>query len=184
MITLYDRTWLIGNMLPKPKDGVLYNVLDACTKFIDPTLKETCWERNCILTTWDIEPEVRHPRDVGAIRKVDLRYAPLDKQFDIVICSDTLEHIDRYELVLDNLGKLVVLGGLLYLHVPALRAWYTWDNHSKIDPTKNHHRHEWNYAPRKLRQEVIDRGFISVLELHGFDEPGVPIGFMFIGRKT
>jgi len=42
-----------------------------------------------------------------------------EKEFDLVICSQVLEHVWNHSVVFDNLAKLVKPGGLLWISCPA-----------------------------------------------------------------
>jgi SAM-dependent methyltransferase len=46
-------------------------------------------------------------------------FSELDRTFDLVICSQVLEHVWNHQAVFDNLAKLVKPGGLLWMGCPA-----------------------------------------------------------------
>jgi GT2 family glycosyltransferase/2-polyprenyl-3-methyl-5-hydroxy-6-metoxy-1,4-benzoquinol methylase/glycosyltransferase involved in cell wall biosynthesis len=45
-----------------------------------------------------------------------------DSHFDEIHCYDVLEHVDRLDIVLENLHRVLKEGGLLYVEVPNVRA--------------------------------------------------------------
>lgn len=132
--------------------------LDACSRRVNTILGKAADAKGYILTQSDITPED------PAIRELDLR--EMDNglgQFDIVTCSDTLEHIDNYKAALKALRGYT--RGRCYLGVPIQRPttenlarWWR-EPHHKIDPSKNKHMHEWDYSPAALIADVQAAGF-------------------------
>jgi 2-polyprenyl-3-methyl-5-hydroxy-6-metoxy-1,4-benzoquinol methylase len=45
-------------------------------------------------------------------------YDPLDEQFDVVLCTEVLEHLEHPAEALQNLARLISAGGVLVLTVP------------------------------------------------------------------
>lgn len=56
---------------------------------------------------------------------LDFRYLDLNEhsefqdEFDLIICSQVLEHVWNHEMAFDNLAKMVKVGGLLWIGCPA-----------------------------------------------------------------
>lgn len=62
------------------------------------------------------------PAGVTAVLRGDAYRLPFaDRAFDVVICSEVLEHLHEYERVLDEIGRVLKPGGLFCPTVP--RAW-------------------------------------------------------------
>ncbi len=76
------------------------------------------------------------------IKNVKFEYLNIIKKsnkkiYDLIVCIDVLEHIDRYELALENFSNLLKTGGHLYIHVPqpnqkrlfkSLKKWHHEDH--------------------------------------------------------
>lgn len=87
--------------------------------------------------------------------------------YDLIVCIDVLEHINDYELALENFSKLLKNGGYLYVHVPqpnqkrifsSLKSWHHED-----------HAHE-GIAKKELENKLKKLGFkvITSIETFGF----------------
>lgn len=82
-----------------------------------------------------------------------------DSRFDHIICSEVLEHIDNYELFLDEIYRVLKPGGLLSVSIP--RAWP-----EKIcwALSKEYHQVEGGhvriFSARTLKQKIIERHFV------------------------
>ena len=55
----------------------------------------------------------------------DVAALPYDREFDMVLSVDNIEHVKNDQLALESLAQALKPGGRLYLHVPALeRRWF------------------------------------------------------------
>jgi len=70
-----------------------------------------------------------------------------DHCFDLILCSEVLEHIPEHEQALDELARILVPGGWLLITVPTPPAV----------PDKNHVRE--GYKPSELSAMLVQRGF-------------------------
>ena len=67
----------------------------------------------------------------------DVTKKQMETSYDLIVNIDVLEHIDRYEAVLENFSNLLKRGGYLYIHVPqsnqerifgSLKEWHHEDH--------------------------------------------------------
>jgi SAM-dependent methyltransferase len=94
-----------------------------------------------------------------------LRLPFADASFDSVVCSEVLEHLDRYEAALDEIARVTRPGGVLALSVP--RGWpeaICWMLSEGYRTTPGGHVRIFN--ARALASAVVGRGF-SALARHG-----------------
>jgi SAM-dependent methyltransferase len=75
----------------------------------------------------------------------------LNEQFDTVVCSNVLEHIQDDVKALRHMKKLLHAGGRLVLLVPAHQALF-----SEIDTSLGHHR---RYSRKRLEKALRASGF-------------------------
>lgn len=81
----------------------------------------------------------------------DARSLPYgDGSFDLVVCLETIEHVEDPDRVLDELARVVRRDGLLLISSP---------NRNRYVPGNPHHRHE--YTPPELRA-ALERRFPAV----------------------
>lgn len=79
-------------------------------------------------------------------------YDVKDKQFDAVISSGMLEHVEDDVKALENINKIIRPGGYLFLGLPhQMRYWTT------LDKTFGHYR---RYEEEDLRDKLRRSGFI------------------------
>ena len=84
-----------------------------------------------------------------------------DDTFDVVICSEVLEHIPDYELALEEIQRVLAPGGTFVASVP--RAWperICWAFSSAYHEVEGGHVRIFNAA--KLRGEIERRGFAAL----------------------
>jgi SAM-dependent methyltransferase len=113
-------------------------------------------------------PQVR----VAELRLPAIEPSLVAEQFDTVVCSNVLEHIEDDRSSLRTMRSLLQPGGRLVLLVPALRALY-----GALDESLGHFR---RYAPRELSGKLEQAGF-RVPRIEYFNLAGVP-GWWFAGR--
>jgi SAM-dependent methyltransferase len=75
-----------------------------------------------------------------------------EEEFDLVICSQVLEHVWNHQLVFDNLAKLVKVGGLLWIGCPA-------SNYAHGSPGY----YAAGFAPEYLEKNFHLRNFSTIL---------------------
>lgn len=79
-------------------------------------------------------------------------------EFDLVVCVDNLEHIERDDLALENLFRALQPGGTLVCHVPAYeRTWVVRGRSVNFD-VPGHVRP--GYRISEIRQKVEAAGFV------------------------
>jgi SAM-dependent methyltransferase len=84
--------------------------------------------------------------------------------FDTIVCLDVLEHIKEDSNVLINFNRLLSVGGILILKVPAVKAIYgTLDEHLG---------HYLRYSKKEIRTKVLQHGF-EVLKLRYLNIIGI-----------
>lgn len=71
--------------------------------------------------------------------------------FDTIICLDVIEHIKDDDKVLTNFNRLLPVGGILILKVPAVKAIY-----GSLDEHLGHYR---RYSKKEIRTKVLQHGF-------------------------
>jgi len=153
-----NRSDWIGSLVPHWDGEKPARWLDACSKQVNPVYAPIAKQKGYKYVQCDIRPEGE------GVRALDLRvFDETLGKFEIVTCSDTLEHVDDYRAALANLRRYCV--GRCYLHVP-LQAMtpdeflVRWENpHQKIDPTQNQHFHEWNFGAHALMLDAVAAGF-------------------------
>lgn len=102
------------------------------------------------------------PSDKVSYYKVDLEGEFADtlpvKQYDIVTCFETIEHLKEDRTFLQQISKLLKPNGILLISAPDEDAIPCYSN-PYFDEGKNpyHHRH---YRIEELEQIVIDYGFV------------------------
>src|SRR5262249_28832475 len=67
------------------------------------------------------------PADVER-RHVDLMELPCNEAWDTAFLLDVLEHLPDQERVLTQIRRALVPGGLLFITVPALRGFWSWND--------------------------------------------------------
>lgn len=99
-------------------------------------------------------------RDPGAeYAPLDIELAHLDRRFDVVICTEVVEHLSKRDAALENLFAMVAPGGHLVLTCPT----------GKVHATERHFGHVSHPSPRELRAQLERAGFASVtIENWGF----------------
>lgn len=73
-----------------------------------------------------------------------------DNSFELAVCFETIEHVEKPDSVLDELARVLAPSGLLLISSP---------NRGRYMPGNPHHRHE--YVPAELRAALSER-FASV----------------------
>jgi SAM-dependent methyltransferase len=84
---------------------------------------------------------------VVELRRADIRHLPFeDASFDVVVCFETLEHLETPDLALDEFARVLGQDGLLIVSSP---------NRSVYPPGNPHHHHE--YTPDELEGALAER---------------------------
>ena len=82
---------------------------------------------------------------------MDAQEITLNKKFDIIIASDSLEHLENDEKALKQWNSLLKPNGVLYVFVPAYR--FLWSHHDDVN------KHYRRYTKSKLRGKLIKSDF-------------------------
>lgn len=153
------RSDWIGALVPPWQDAGKGRWLDACSKRWNFIYARYAVAKGYEYRQIDIAPEGE------GVQQSDLReYDPALGSFDIVTCSDTLEHIDDTRAALAALRRYCA--GRCYLHVPHGTApevldvcdWWGLPNR-RLDPERNEHHHEWEFGPQELALMCEAAGF-------------------------
>jgi ubiquinone/menaquinone biosynthesis C-methylase UbiE len=95
----------------------------------------------------------------GEVFKMDLTKNIPNKKYDIIICSEVLEHIENDDLSISNMYKLLNPQGILIISSPFLKKY--WSIHDKFSG------HIRRYEPFELEQLLIKNHF-KILESFGW----------------
>lgn len=95
----------------------------------------------------DIDSETTRRRAVAEVLYDGTRFPFDDGRFDAVLCNQVLEHVFNPEVFIEEIRRVLVVGGRLLLTVP-----FVWDEHEQ----------PWDYA------RYSSFGLRSLLEKHGF----------------
>lgn len=61
-------------------------------------------------------------------RQVDLMDLPWSRHWDLAFLLDVLEHLPEEKAILTQIREALTPGGLLFVTVPALRSFWTWND--------------------------------------------------------
>jgi len=118
--------------------------------------------RRCVGLDYDAG-SLKHGADVGNQRvRGDASRLPFqDGVFDVVICSELLEHLPEGldDLALAEMARALKPGGLLLITVPALeglRAQSPLRNLGHDDPSGGEYHHRIGYSAKRLKEMVAD----------------------------
>lgn len=103
--------------------------------------------------------------------------------FDIIICSDTLEHIEDYQSASLNMHAVLKIGGILIVSVPTMQSHYHGFPHDYWRYTLDDLRHI--YKGMKVLAGDDTEGAIIILEKQSEDyyfEPDYPIYSILRGK--
>jgi SAM-dependent methyltransferase len=88
------------------------------------------------------------------IRRDDIEALPFaDREFDVVVCFEVIEHVEEPEAVLDELARVLAHDGILCISTPNRRVY---------PPGNPYHLHE--YEPQEFEEALAKR--FSHVELH------------------
>ncbi|MFP4002686.1 MAG: class I SAM-dependent methyltransferase [Alphaproteobacteria bacterium] len=81
-----------------------------------------------------------------------------DESFDVIVCSEVLEHIPDYEQALGEINRILKPGGRLAVSVPRYwPEWLCWKLSEHYHNTPGGHVRI--FKPRRLRRDVEGHGF-------------------------
>ncbi len=86
--------------------------------------------------------------------------APIDEAFDVVVCTEVLEHLDHPEVGLVHISHSTRPGGYAIVTTPT----------GKVHATERHFGHTRHVTPTELRLMAEDAGF-DVVALHCWGFP-------------
>ena len=95
----------------------------------------------------DIDSETTRRRAIAEVLYDGTRFPFNDGRFDAVLCNQVLEHVFNPEAFVEEIRRVLVVGGRLLLTVP-----FVWDEHEQ----------PWDYA------RYSSFGLRALLETHGF----------------
>ena len=104
----------------------------------------------------EVEQKYKYNPNLSTVIKWDLNDSPgLQKfsnfNFDTIVCLDVLEHVKDDNKVLTNFNRLLPVGGILILKVPAIKIIY-----GSLDKHLGHYR---RYSKNEIRTMVLQHGF-------------------------
>ena len=82
---------------------------------------------------------------------MDAQQIELPQQFDVIISSDCLEHLENDEMAIQNWYQLLKNDGILIVFVPAFM--FLWSNHDVVN------RHFRRYTKKELKEKLTKPGF-------------------------
>ncbi len=128
-------------------------------------------------------------RDKLALSNVTFAVGQVTKgrgNFDLVICSEVIEHVPNQDAFLQLLQSNLKPGGVLYLSTPSTEnVLYRLGFYQEFDQRVGHLR---RYTPKSLTAHLRRAGF-SILELHEVEGPlrnllfTTPLGFLIRGIR-
>lgn len=109
--------------------------------------------------------------------QMDATRIPYESEFDVVGAFDMLEHVERDDIVLQQLYRATVPGGGIMLTVPQHPSLW-----SKVD---EYARHVRRYRRRDLEEKVRQAGF-RILIVTSFVSTLLPLMYLsrFLARRT
>ena len=112
-----DRNWILATLLPKQKLTILD--IGSC-QLVFKELLESSQTEQYEYHTLDITPVDNKPDWVKEhIHDCNIPDYPVpDDHFDLIICSDVIEHISNHEVLLNECKKKLHSNGTLFLTTP------------------------------------------------------------------
>jgi SAM-dependent methyltransferase len=84
--------------------------------------------RNCNYHTLDRTTEYTNPTILGCVESIPVA----DNCYDIVLCTQVLEHVKNPSLVVKELARVLKVGGKLFLTTPGQYGVHTEENYSNF----------------------------------------------------
>lgn len=153
---------------------------------------QNMWE-NDLLNEQYIKSSIDSPKI--QIDYFDIEVAPFpyeDNQFDVVICSEVLEHLSRDPMhMMVEISRVLKKGGLFILTTPNISSffslyrflngkhpymWSSYDGHTTD-------RHNREYTIDEIERLFYDAGF-NILKLETFSRKPVPLKFRLVALWT
>jgi SAM-dependent methyltransferase len=96
-----------------------------------------------------------------------------EKKFDVIVCSEVIEHVENQPALMHQISRFLKVGGLCILTTPNANVW---DDYWDEDRKKNWSQPIENWlTPSQLKQVVTEAGF-RVRRHHGFTSNGLRFG--------
>lgn len=112
----------------------------------------------------DLSPETVHANNVAHafahFEVLNIEHESLARTFDLVVCTEVIEHLDHQEKAVENLSKMVAPGGHLLITCPTGRVF----------PTERHFGHVAHPTPDKLGNMIRANG-LEVVSLANWGFP-------------
>ena len=127
---------------------------------------------------WIAEAEVAWPNAGGTYRRVDLNaegLAPFaDDSFDVVICSDVIEHLENASLMLREIRRVLRPGGLAVVTLPNAfnlverLCWFLRGNSTryKAEQSLDEHGHI-TVVPSDVMRSLAARAGLGIVHVQG-----------------
>lgn len=163
-------------MLPIIGDTSVPWVLDACCQYVDPHVRRVTTERGWHLVACDVEPGTQE------VVRADLngRLPWCSGQFEAIICTDTLEHIDNYKNAISELGRVLRAGGLMFFSVPMPGKWPNMrEKTRRLQPGDEEHGHLWAFG-LDVVDEILAHGFRHVGGVYSHDDEIMRLSHIWI----
>ncbi len=112
-----ERNWILATLLPKKKLSILD--IGSC-QIVFKELLESSQTQQYEYHTLDVTPVENKPDWVNEhIHDCNVSGYPVpDNHFDLIICSDVIEHIRNHEVLLNECKKKLNSNGALFLTTP------------------------------------------------------------------
>lgn len=100
----------------------------------------------------------------------DVAALPYDREFDMVLSVDNIEHVEDDQRALESLAKALKPGGRLYLHVPAYeRRWFFFTYRTNFD-VPGHFRPGYTLAEIRAKIEATGLQIVKAYYTYGWLE--------------
>lgn len=120
------------------------------------------------LTTFDIDPD----SDADIIGDICEHNSSLaDSSFDIVVCTEVLEHVSNPFSAVAEIHRLLKPGGVAYLSAP-----FNFRIHGPLPDN-------WRFSEHGWRQLLSDFGSVSIASLETEDRFLMPIHYNVVAEK-
>lgn len=122
-----------------------------------------------------LEPEDNKAQYIKKVLKIPVHQesiesflsSPLEKQFDLILFTHCLEHLDNPAVVIKRLKKLLKPNGIMYVEIPVLWNYVTWSDAFYLT-------HKSNFGEKQITRLVETYGFNireKVSMHHSLNEP-------------
>ncbi len=121
-----------------------------------------------------LEPEINKINYLRNFHKLKVitssieEYVTRKRNYDLIIFSSTLEHVDYPEFVIKKIGNLLKKGGVMYLEIPILWHYVNWNDALYLPHKSNFTEENIIDLLRHSGLEILDKKYLNTYELfHG-----------------